>query len=79
MKIKILKEAGSTGYDHRDPMANKAKHYPQGAEVQMENAAQDLLNANMCHFYDKDGYVYELKSSEYITLWLNSTNTKTEN
>ncbi len=68
MKIKILKEAGSTGYDYRDPMANKAKHYQRGAEVQMENVTQDLLNANMCHFYDKDGYVYELKSSEYITL-----------
>ncbi len=66
MKIKILKDC--TGYDHRDPMANKAKYYRQGAEVQMENVTQDLLSANMCHFYDKDGYVYELKSSEYITL-----------
>ena len=65
MKIKILKETGSTGY-HRDP--NKAKHHQRGAEVQMENVTQDLLSANMCHFYDKDGYVYELKSSEYITL-----------
>ena len=68
MKIKILKEAGSTGHNHRDPMTNKVKHHQQGAEVQMENFNQDLINANMCHFYDKDGYVYELKSSEYITL-----------
>jgi hypothetical protein len=68
MKIKILKEAGSTGYDHRDPMSNKSKHYPRGAEVQMENFTEDLLNANMYHFYDKDGCIYKLNSSEYITL-----------
>lgn len=64
MKIKILKRDGVVGVSTRDP--NQFKRCEGHSTLDAISYANDLFLPNVFHFYDFDGYVFELNRNEFV-------------
>jgi|APGre2960657505_1045072.scaffolds.fasta_scaffold30108_3 hypothetical protein len=63
--IKLLKKNGIFAVN---PQSGDLKFYREGDEVIIKDNSRDLFVKDLFHFYDRSGYVFELKETDYILL-----------